>query len=273
MPAPSWPGPASGRWPRAGGRHEPRLRGDPRLSGGGVSGHRGGCTGAGSPGGRCWSSRAAPTPTNPAIRRRCACPWPAPATSGRAACSSPTRRRLAPAGGRAGAARPAHRPHQPVGPQPADRRGGRRPLRAHDRRLRSRPARAARAGRAGGGDPARRGDLRVVLRPELRDPGRGAHGRHPRGRPRGHVDRARDHPRPFPRPAGRGRLGGHEPRARGSRAERPTTPKPRRWPPPPQATSRGWCAPSPPPCPSRERPHDDRRIPRRRHPRRSPCWT
>ncbi len=36
------------------------------------------------------------------------------------------------------------------GPQPADRRGGRRPLRAHDRRLRSRPARAARAGRARG---------------------------------------------------------------------------------------------------------------------------
>ena len=38
-----------------------------------------------------------------------------------------------------------------------------------------------------------RGRLRPVPRPRVRDPGRGADGRHPRRRPGGHVDRPGDH--------------------------------------------------------------------------------
>ena len=192
----------------------PRLRGDPGLpragcqrpwrppapraprgsEGPGLRG-AGACLRARRSGGDAGAARLRPAPRRPA-----------PAAH--------QRLRLATAGDRTRQPRAARRPHQPVRPEPADRRDQRRPLRADDRGLRSRPAGGAPAPRPGPAAAPGRGSLRVVLRPELRDARGGPDGGHPGGRPRGHVHRARGDPGALPRPAGRGDLRGDEPRCR-----------------------------------------------------------
>ena len=86
-------------------------------------------------------------------------------------------------------------------------------------------SRAAARRRPRGRPVARRGRLRAVPRPALRDPGRGPDGRDARRRPRRHVDDARGHRRAARRPRGARHLAGHQPRAPASARTRCRTPR------------------------------------------------
>src|SRR5699024_307005 len=101
---------------------------------------------------------------------------------------------------------PHLRPHQPHRHLP---HRGRELRRSHRSVL---PAHARH--RQGHRSEPRRGRLRPVPRPSLRDAGRGAHGRDPRRRPRRHVHHTRGHRRTSGRSRTHGHLSGDQPRRR-----------------------------------------------------------
>ena len=186
----------------------------------------------------CWSSSAAPTST-----RAAGCARSSTASAPRRPPAAATVVLTNGCGGLRETWSPGHpgadqRPHQPDRDQPHRGRELRRP---------HRPVLPPAAGAVQGGRPvARRGCLRAVPRPALRDPGRDRHGPGD-GRPPGrHVHGARGDRRPGGRARGARHLAGDQPGGRASPASRSTTPRCSR----PAAPRRpGWATCSARSCP------------------------